>query len=448
MEKIHFFVSLLFSILAIFPLSEKEIVSTLDYTYTSKSSILLDDFLYECGYERDIYTNDVNGVFIKKNRDVDKEEFRIRYDIGYDEVFLYMGMVTDNTIAIISRNTLTYSVYRIDEFVSTQILLYSLDGFLVNRITIDEDFSSYGNINYKLILLSSAGKRIFNDQLIEIDNVLEYSNYSYFSLQYLGSSYLNDELVDEIVLEEPGNYHIKIIDDHFLFEEDIVITPTIIGVLDGGIYNDSIEIMANGNLLLNEEIVISPFTIDEPGEYELKVEGIDGYTFSLHFLYLFRYEGIEENEETVESVTIQSDAISMLLNDVPYFSELITDVGSYTLTLLGQGGYTEEVHFKILPSIIGVTNYSEYDGDVHIMIRGEAYLNGDIMSDEAYLSDPGSYLIELYFEGELYQQCYFSILDNENEVVDNPSNSSANTVYQILLGGLVLMGIILIVKKK
>jgi|GEM_PF-1145148 len=109
-----------------------------------------------------------------------------------------------------------------------------------------------------------------------------------------GNVYLNDDLFSSgEEVSEPGNYTLKVVGMNGLEQTyDFVITSGVEGILDNQVYTKPVDITFNGNGYLNNVYIDSPFSVDEPGEYILKIQGNNNYLET----YYFNIE--EEKEET------------------------------------------------------------------------------------------------------------------------------------------------------
>ncbi|MGD9909537.1 MAG: hypothetical protein AB7U79_02910 [Candidatus Izemoplasmatales bacterium] len=425
---------------------DNTIVSSENSSITIKGEFLDDGYLYSYGFIRYLDTNETNGILIKTDVLTKQIIFQIQYDVGYDEMFLYLAEMSETEIAIVNKNTLTYSTTRMNEFVSTEVLLYDKDGFFITKKVIQEIPSAYGNVNYRLFLQCGDQPFYLDHDLTEVSQMVELTNQTNLTLQYQGQAYLNHLAIDEITLIEPGIYIMDIVDKLYSYHQMITIIPEIVGVLDGGVYTSSLSIRSNGDLYINGMNQLSPVEISEPGSYTLTVLGLNNYVFELTFLLDFTYEGIEEQEETSECIIVTSNAKQMSIDGLEYVGTLFCDVGKHELVLEGEGGYTKKVTFSILPKIDGVHNYEEFTEPITIFVHGEAYLNGTKMMDETLVSDTGNYLIEVMYDGEIYEQIFFTVrLPSIEEPI---IRETKNYVYEIALGILVVVGIYMIIKKK
>jgi hypothetical protein len=138
----------------------------------------------------------------------------------------------------------------------------------------------------------------------------------------------------------------------------------------------------------------------------------------------------------------------MTLNDEIYAGEVIGIPGHYQMTFYGIGEYSESITFTILPSIKGVENDKVYTNPVGITITGEAYLNGTLIDKGTTVSKSGEYQIILMFDGEVYQELFFKVMIEDDVTLEESITDKKISAYQIVLGGLILLGFFLVIRKK
>ena len=137
---------------------------------------------------------------------------------------------------------------------------------------------------------------IYNDQIYdfvvdpEINGVLDKQSYSNaVSIEFSnGNATLNNEpYMSGEIINEPGNYTLEI-NGVNNYKETITfkIVPEVTGVIDGHTYQDLVNITFKGEAYLNNNFVESPLLIEEPGEYILRVKGVNGYmdTYQFHIV--------------------------------------------------------------------------------------------------------------------------------------------------------------------
>lgn len=437
---------ILFSCFLIPGFQSNSIISSDNSSITIKGEYYEDGYLYSYGFIRYLDTNETNGVLIKTDVEENKIIFQIQYDIGYDEMFLFLADVGDDKFAIVNKNSLTYSANRMNEFVSTEVLIYDSDGFFITKTTMTNMPTAYGNMNHRLFLQCEDLTYYLDNKLNVLSQMVDLENLTYLSLQYQGSAYIDHQAVDEIILSEPGIYLIDITDTLYAYHQLITVYPSIVGVEDGGIYTSELTITSNGEIYINGRSEESPVVIFEPGNYILTVYGLNDAVFELSFVYDFSFEGIEDQDETSDCIIVSSNASQMTIDGFPYPGNMFCDVGKHELEMMGIGDYTKTISFSILPKIDGVHNYEEFTEAITIFAHGEAYLNGVLMSEETTVSETGNYLIEVMYDGEIYEQIFFTLrLPNEEEPILSTSN---NYIYEIVLGILTVVGIYMIIKKK
>ncbi|GEM_PF-1165577 len=418
-------------------------------SYYFKDSTELGIFQYFAGYERVLETGETNAVLIGYDKINNKTQFVFSYDVGLDEEFVYIGILGNDCFAVVTRNTSVVPIYSYRKFESIQILLFTSDGFFLDKETYSTDFSGYGNFGNRLFMKHLEMVYFIDEsmdtQVYESESIIAVES---FELSFRGNARINLQSVNHIALTEPGNYFIEIQDYLFYMELNVTLKPIVLGIVDEMMTDEPIVIVSSGELSINDESYMSGTEILIPGNYALRISGEGGYNEEYHFVILPIVEGIVDGETTKDSVTIHSNATWMTLNGEEYLSSPVTSPGDYLLVLGGQNNLTELIGFTILPSVFGVENQGIYEQQVTISVNGEAYLNGSLMGSKMTISESGDYMIELYYQDEIVETLFFSVQHPSDEHSEIPSNDLNNYVYFIFLGVLALIGLFLIIRKK
>lgn len=162
--------------------------------------------------------------------------------------------------------------------------------------------------------------------------------------------FLNEALINQSVAENgayldyPGQYNLRY--DGFTYTFTIV--PEVTGVEDGGVYNDAVTpIISAGQVYLNQDLFVSGSVISEPGDYELNIKGVNGFTQTFQFTITSNLEGVIHNGQYTNPVEVSFLGNGYLNNGFitsPYFVE---DPGEYILTIHGKNEYRETYYFTI-----------------------------------------------------------------------------------------------------
>ncbi|MGM0435859.1 MAG: hypothetical protein ACQEQA_02280 [Bacillota bacterium] len=100
-----------------------------------------------------------------------------------------------------------------------------------------------------------------------------------------GRTWLNDELyVSESLIDMPGYHTLRIEGANgYELRRSFTLTSGLEGVLDGETYHEKIPLFFSGNGLLNGTEIQSGHVIDESGEYDLVIDGYEGYSETYSF---------------------------------------------------------------------------------------------------------------------------------------------------------------------
>jgi len=376
-------------------------------------------------------------------------------DEGY-EIFDYVGLVSPEIYLVVCKEYEYSDDFSLPVFRRTVVLKYNIDGENTGVVYLSENFTSYHNHNYHLVLTDHTGTSVYIDKDLEIKEGVDFSAeyLNQYDGQYIGTLIINGAESDALTLDLPGNYDIEIIDGEYTYEYRIIISPKII--LEGEKFNDDflgpVCVKAAGNLFIDGIAYQSGDQIDVAGLHQLTIIGVNGYSLSSEFLILPKitfvsdgiYADFMENMDSTTPLAIFSNGVSMLMDGKAYNSEIITVPGSHVLTIYGTNNYFLELHFRILPNVSGIVDGEIYDS-VEISIFGKAYLNGQEVTGEIFIDTPGTYLLELYLDNDLFSEFSFIINDDINEewytgIIDNYLN------YVMLLA--IIVGAYLIFRKK
>jgi len=426
------------------------IIPEMGFEYQFTDTLQIEESLYKVGYRRNIENNDVDGLIVKYDKTATKIEMTYIYDIGYTERFTMIGIFSNGTFGVVCRSMDYNNIYHNYYFNRMELLQFDNDGFYLGKTMFQTDYLNYGNCNYEFLFIDEDKSITIVNELLEVSSKTDliYTYSDIFSYQFLGDAWINYSRVDELFIDWPGNYHIEISNTHFNYEFDIILNPIIEGVADGFQTNSEVMIISKGELFLNGIIYQSNSSILEPGNYHLEIKGDNWYSQDLFFTIIPLIDGIVDNEESKEPVKITSNASSMTLNDEIYSGEVIGIPNHYQISFYGVGDYKGTLTFTILPSIKGVENDCIYTSPVEIAVSGEAYINGVPLDRNYTVSKSGEYQIVIMFDGEVYQELFFEVTIEDDFVLEESVSSNKINMYQIVLGGLILLGLFLIIRKK
>ncbi len=289
----------------------------------------------------------------------------------------------------------------------------------------DEPYISGSVLNksgkYTLVILGENGYlESITFTLVAGANVEEGMHYhEAVTLQFVGTATLNEEPVDpETVLEKVGNYQLKLVDGESTFTYNFVIEP------DYSIFEDRITSCVidfeNCTLKLDGEAIENAVEVTEVGNYTLTVEGENGYTKTIAFA-ICAQTNVEEGGEYASGYTVNAVGGTITL-DGEEFSDgtSLTDVGTYTLQIIGKNEYEETIVFHIVPEIAGIGNASVYYGSVTPeIIGGTLTLNGEDYTSGTEIPEEGVYQLLISGVGGYEQTINFVVLSEEFEVKGN-----------------------------
>ena len=284
---------------------------------------------------------DSDGTFIKKE------------SIDYGDLEEVKGVYLIDNILIFHTvkshdNGISFETLE-NYFTSYDLKYKSIDemsiGSEIKKLSSD---NSYIYFNYDFDYLVDGAIRddltiLFPDELIDITNnevFIESVN-----IEFLNQGILNGETTsNSIFIDYPGNYKFLYMNAEYNF----VVKPTISGIEDNMIYTSSVTpIISSGNVLVNNDAYISGTVIDEPGNYELTVNGVNGYIETYTFTITSDMEGIINNHTYLESLEVTFNGEGYLNNQFVSSPLEVNNIGDYILKIRGENNYLETYYFNI-----------------------------------------------------------------------------------------------------
>lgn len=407
-------------------------------------------------YGNVVKNGDSDGYF----KIIDKSDGEIIHEVFYDsnanDYFKFLAIVDKDSFLIICDSYYFNEEYTMPIYRDSVILKYNIDGELLDEMPLDSRPSEYYNHNYLLILGSSEDHIIIDKDFKIVDSIKNsYTFKAAFDYQYQGQAYINDEMVDNLIIDYPGNYNITIIDGEYSFEFYVKVEADykILGQKYVEGYGGEVSFFSFGELFLNGQPYNIGASIDEIGEHHILIVGENDYRKDVYFTILpdISYnDGETEGQLMVDSnfdkpIRIYSNAQSMFLNGFFYNSGFINTVGSHKIEFYGVNGYVLELNFNILPKLTGLENDQTYES-VSFDVFGEALLNGRLVTGEITLSEPGDYRLDLLFDGEIYETFNFHIL--EQEVIEPEQETDYSEYFKYIFVLVALIGGVLILRKR
>jgi hypothetical protein len=422
--------------------------------YNKVDIIVIDNTIVE--YGNVVNDNDSDGyikIFDKEDEVLVKE---VHYDSKANDYFKYLAVVDKNTFLIVCDAYYFNEEYTMPIYRDSIVLKYNLQGELLDKLYLSFRPNEYHNHNHLLILKDGQNDVIINEELKSIDEVgAEYTVISSFSYQYQGIAYVNDVEVEDLEINYPGHYNIKIVDNNYIFDFFVTVEADykILGEKYVAGYLGEVSFYSFGELYLNDEVYIIGNSITDVGNHHMLIVGVNDYRKDVNFVIL---PDISYNDGEIEgqllsdanfntSIRIYSNAQAMFLDGEFYNSEYINQVGSHIISFIGVNGYTLDLPFSIYPKISGVEDGDSYE-NVAFNIFGEALLNGDLITGEITLNQPGAYRLELLFDGEVYETLIFEILAAEEIIEENEEDYTEYFKYIFIF--LALIGGVLFLRKR
>ncbi len=372
---------------------------------------------------------------------------------GYD-IFRYLAVVSETEFVIVCDTYHKSELFALPEYRDTVLLKFDTSLNLLDRVYLSKLAKGFYNHNYHLILAYEKNQMIYNQDL-ETEDFIETPSQKLgsFTYQYQGSAYINGILVNEIKIDYPGNYNIKIVDQDYVFEFMVVIHPDVLaeGIEYGEGFFGEVKYYSFGKLFLDSVEYQSGEAITAVGNHHLLIMGERGYRKDVFFTILpdivFSDGIVQEqlyDEQIIDfPIRIYHNSQSTFLNGELYSSELISEPGYYELELFGSNEYHLKISFTIVPTVTGVIDNEVYDS-LELFVFGDSYLNGQYLSGSLYLDQPGTYQLKLMLDNEVYQTINFVI--SEKEIVREISDYQDYLPYFFIF--LALVGGVLILRKK
>lgn len=279
------------------------------------------EFIQEVIIEKEVDVNvkwmfEVDNLYIAvmAGSQMDDERLLDRYYIVvYDKEFQVLDEIET-------------SGYYTDVIATDQLLLYNTN--------YDEEYDGGFTSNLEHILPNDA-------LLIGTDEVFEDQVY----IPFINEAILNGEVVQNgVLIDYPGYYTLEYQDHTYNFS----VSAKVIGIEDGGIYQEEVQLLFDaGKAYLNDDLVASGEVIDEPGLYNLRIEGLGGYMDEYSFTIDAHVEGVMNNQDYTDEVTVDFNGTGYL-NDTyitpPY---TVTEPGEYVLTITGENDYRDTYYFTV-----------------------------------------------------------------------------------------------------
>ena len=218
---------------------------------------------------------------------------------------------------------------------------------------------------------------------------------------------------------------------------DLEILDDTLDITNNQVFQDSTTVLFFNQGILNGTIVENGVTIDYPGNYELEYSG---YTY--RFVVEPIITGVLDNEVYQEEVTpIVKKGKSFINNDLFVSGTTLTEPGNYILKIEGVNGYEKLINFSINSNVSGILNDQTYDDPVQIEFEGEGYLNNTYIESPYTVSEEGEYLLKIRGEGDYLETYYFTVEkpEDESSIIDYVQKYDVVFLgVVVIVGGIIL----------
>lgn len=313
----------------------------------SSSGEEIDHIIYDYDTDEDVrYVHAMDNVILVAVSAVEKND-RDQYDFLMNRIHAY-----------------DYNYSELEQFDIYQEIeaFYPLDTMLLFNLNRDTLYE-LGITNQLNRIYQSDPLPIETDQQF-VDKV---------TIPFLNRAHLNGEEVSHgVEITSPGYYDLKY--DGYTYSFQVV--PSITGVTDGGVYNEAVTPqISSGRVYLDHDLFTSGTTIHEPGEYQLVIQGRGGYQEQISFTITTNMQGITHNTTYQQPVEVSFNGTGYLNNGYITSPYIIEEPGEYMLRIEGENEYRETYFFTIdnpSPQYTLIDFLKQYD----LAILGVTLLSG------------------------------------------------------------------------
>jgi len=416
-----------------------------EYTDEIVSEITYNQQRYRYG-QRQYVDGDIDGLFQIVDLPSEETIRTIITDEGGWEYNVYLAMISESTLVLVTKAYATPIEYGIPEYLLSVIRILDLDGNLVTKRNytgkITDCFSHGGML---VVVDPSHDCHYLDNRLRLISNPLpDHVSHDRFQYLFQGQAFVNGIPVTKIDLAYPGEYLIEITERYYRFAFSIRLDMTIENPESEAEYNGAVMIDTLGDLVVDGNDFASGGVISAPGNHRLVIYGEGGYERQIDFVILPIVENVEPGALIEKGVRIFSNAESMALNGEPYSSQLIIEAGSYSLDVFGVNGFRTSYTFTVLPSVIGVADGETYENEIGFALNCLGLLNGRLVSGDILIDCPGQYELVLLLEDRQYGVIYFTIIATTVET----DKEYDYTLISYVLTAIAGLGLLFVFKKK
>ena len=174
------------------------------------------------------------------------------------------------------------------------------------------------------------------------------------------------------------------------------------------------------SMTLNGQNISSQHIVNIVGNYRLVVSGTNGYTNEYNFTVALDLKNVSNNGSYDSAISPVANASSILLNGSSYTAgTTISNVGNYSMIINGAGGYKHQIAFTINAKVEGVEDGEVYITTICPKINSnQIYLNEKNYASGTTISDVGYYTMRILGSNGYEKIISFTIDDNLNGVID------------------------------
>lgn len=288
-------------------------------TILSPSGEELDHMIYDYDTDEDVrFVHAMDNVIIVAVVSVEKND-RDQYDFLRYSIHTYDYNYTPLE---------TFDIYQeIETF-------YPMDSMLLFNFNYDTLYDLGITNNLELI---------YPDDPLPIEQDQQFTDT--VSIPFLNSGVLNgEEVFHGVEITTPGYY--DLLYDGYTYHFEVL--PNVSGVEDGGVYNEPVTpLISSGRVYLDQDLFSSGITISEPGEYHLVIQGKGGYQEQISFTITTDLEGITHNTIYQQPVELSFQGTGYLNNGYITSPYIVEEPGEYMLRIEGENEYRETYFFTI-----------------------------------------------------------------------------------------------------
>ncbi len=241
------------------------------------------------------------------------------------------------------------------QFREYEVRIYAYDFTLLNTIMIPIEQTSFTASEGMLLINTDSsdayeqailedGTRLKDDQLLPIETNQIYVKSVY--IPFLNEAIINNQTYyNGVIIDYPGNYTLVYQGVTYSFTVD----SSVSGVEDNQTYHEAvIPYVSSGQVYLNNDLFVSGTTIDQPGDYNLIIRGVNGYEKTIHFTITSNIVGVLDHQTYYDDITLSFTGIGYLNDTFITSPYVVENPGSYVFTIEGENNYQETYEFELL----------------------------------------------------------------------------------------------------